>query len=298
MPLVVLRLFRQRVFVAGLLVIFALNAATGSFLFVLALYLQFGLRYSPLAAGLMLAPASVGFFSASLSSVRLGRRFGNRAISYAVVLSMITWTALAVIVGVNPETVSSYLFGLIVGLAGFAVGSTTPPLFGVVLADVARDDAGSASGVLVTCQQIGSALGVALIGVIFFGVLAGRSAGVNGALARSLGDQLLPTSLAAEQVTTVVADFQDCANDRARSHDPALLPVSCQRPTLAATDPAVRTIVSAGLQRANARDYAQAYVASVFVSAGFLIVAAYGAFSLPVPRRKARRLRARAAMQA
>src|SRR5205823_13569152 len=70
-PLVVLRLFRQQAFGAGLLVALAANAATASYLFALALYLQLGLRYSPLAAGLTLAPAAVGFFVAASVAVTL-----------------------------------------------------------------------------------------------------------------------------------------------------------------------------------------------------------------------------------
>ena len=48
-----------------------------------------------------------------------------------------------------------------------------PPLINLVLRSVATDDAGSASGALVTAQQVGNALGVALVGAVFFGRLGG-----------------------------------------------------------------------------------------------------------------------------
>ena len=56
------------------------------------------------------------------------------------------------------------------------MGLVFPPLIDTVLAGVPLEDAGSASGVLNTAQQLGSAIGVAVIGVIFFGLLTSQAA--------------------------------------------------------------------------------------------------------------------------
>ena len=61
-------------------------------------------------------------------------------------------------------------------LCGLGLGSVVAPLVNVVLAGIKGQDAGSASGVLTTVQQIGGAVGVAVIGVFFFGP-AGRRGG-------------------------------------------------------------------------------------------------------------------------
>ena len=53
------------------------------------------------------------------------------------------------------------------------MGLSVPPLINLVLRSVATDDAGSASGTVVTAQQVGNALGVALVGAVFFGRLGG-----------------------------------------------------------------------------------------------------------------------------
>jgi predicted MFS family arabinose efflux permease len=68
----------------------------------------------------------------------------------------------------------AFLPGLIVVAVipvGIGLGLSVPPLINLVLRSVATDDAGSASGALVTAQQVGNALGVALAGAVFFGRL-------------------------------------------------------------------------------------------------------------------------------
>jgi hypothetical protein len=57
------------------------------------------------------------------------------------------------------------------GFGGVGMILLAVPLMDLTLAAVDGDDAGAASGVFNTVQQLGSALGVALVGVVFFGVL-------------------------------------------------------------------------------------------------------------------------------
>lgn len=173
---------------------------------------------------------------------------------------------------------------LISFVQAFGAGSASPPLIGAVLAGIDRNDAGAASGVLQTSQQIGSALGVALIGVIFFGVLAGHAPAISGDLAPDLARQLTGLS-GGDAGAATAADFRACADDRARSHDPAITPASCQQPSLQTTEPSVAPTITAFLQRANARNYANAYAVSMLASSGFLIVAAACALALPAPTR-------------
>ena len=63
-------------------------------------------------------------------------------------------------------------------LGGFGLGTGISPIFQVVLAGVPTRDTGSASGALQAFQQVGGALGVAIIGQIFFSHLAALGAGV------------------------------------------------------------------------------------------------------------------------
>ncbi|MDQ6832187.1 MAG: hypothetical protein M3008_02210, partial [Chloroflexota bacterium] len=136
---------------------------------------------------------------------------------------------------------------------------------------------------LVTFQQVGGGLGVGIIGVVFFGILAGHGPGVSGAIAPELEQRLATTSVAASEATTVAA-FRACADDHARSHDPAISPASCGRPELHSSDPAVTSLIAAFLQRANARNYANAFVIAMLCATGGMIVALVSAFRLPAPR--------------
>ena len=128
---------------------------------------------------------------------------------------------------------------------------------------------------------------MAIIGVVLFGVLAAHAPRVSGDLAPMLDRQLAPVLGDAGRATTV-ADFRACADDRARSHDPAIAPASCQRPSLHGSDPVVAAAVATFSQRANARNYANAYVVSVLTVMGFLLVALASAFCLPAPPRPTR----------
>ncbi len=286
-PLVVLRLFRERAFVAGLLVALPNNATASASFFILALYLQLGLHYSALAAGLIFAPGALGFVVAATFSVRFIPRLGSRLIAIGLAILIVSYAISATIVRLDGESPPAFLLALAIVIQGLGAGSSTPPLFGAILAGIDRDDAGAASGGLSTAQQIGSALGVAIIGVVLFGAFAAHAPRVSGDLAPALDRQLAPALGDAGRATTV-ADFRACADDRARSHDPAIAPASCQRPSLHGPDPAVAAAVAAFLQRANARNYADAYVVSVLASMVFLIIALASAFRLPTPRRPRR----------
>ena len=72
--------------------------------------------------------------------------------------------------GTGDGSVSPWLILAMVPVGG-GMGLAIPPLINLVLRAVPPSDAGAASGMLVTSQQIGNALGVALVGTIFFGEL-------------------------------------------------------------------------------------------------------------------------------
>ncbi len=56
-------------------------------------------------------------------------------------------------------------------VAGVGIGLVVAPLFSLILAAVADEEVGSASGVLNAIQQFGGAVGIAVIGTVFFTVL-------------------------------------------------------------------------------------------------------------------------------
>lgn len=78
-------------------------------------------------------------------------------------------------------TVRASTVALVPGLllAGLGMGLVAPTLVDVALAEVETRDAGSASGVVATAGQLGGALGVAILGLVFFGALPSSGAGAQ-----------------------------------------------------------------------------------------------------------------------
>ncbi len=164
-------LFTQQGFSSGVLVTTAFNAGVGGFFLVLALYVQGALGFTAWEAGLVLVPFSVGAMVASGVAVPLAARAGR-----LVILAGGALIAGAMLLARQEATEAGMAlgtFGLLVPmvLAGLGLGLVVVPLVDVTLAGVGVRDAGAASGVLNTTRQLGQAFGVAMVGVVFFGVL-------------------------------------------------------------------------------------------------------------------------------
>jgi EmrB/QacA subfamily drug resistance transporter len=174
-PLLRAGLFRVPAFAAGMGVQLAFFAGMQGFFIAFALWLQAGEHFSPLKAGLTAVAFSVGSFIAAPVAVPLAQKAGRRVLAGGAVLMVagIGGVALAAPhVGVNGSP-WPIVPGLVVAGAGLAL--LVIPLVNVVLAAVPAEVAGGASGLFSTAQQLGGALGVALLGSVFFGYLNGHS---------------------------------------------------------------------------------------------------------------------------
>ena len=161
----------------------------GAFMFVFALVLQQGLHADPLTAGLATMPMAVPFLIASLYLPRLVNRLG------AGNVTALGGAALAVGLGGLIATISLLWphVGLLImapSLAVIGIGQALVfgSLFRLILADVPEHHAGTGSGVLVTVQQAGLALGVATLGPLYTAL---NSHGTAGAFAITTGIQVL-----------------------------------------------------------------------------------------------------------
>jgi EmrB/QacA subfamily drug resistance transporter len=183
-PLVDPVLFRDRGFGTGLLAALMLFGGVASSFFVLALYLQQGRGLAPLPSGLVFSTLALAFTVTSLSAGRIARRLGRPtllpgAVGMALGLAALAWTVRCIGVGGN---VAWLLPPLLIDGAG--MGLVMAPLAATVLAGLPGHHASAAAGVLVTAQQLANALGVALVGLVYFGVL--RHGGYAGALVASV----------------------------------------------------------------------------------------------------------------
>ncbi|HET7791745.1 MAG TPA: MFS transporter [Rhizobacter sp.] len=166
-PLVPPVLWQQRRYVAGLVTTLAFFCGNASLYFVLALYLQHGLHLSPLAAGSVFSVLAIGFFASSMLAPRTGRALGPAALmTGALVLAAGHAISLVLLGHVDASRIAWLLPGFL--LQGWGLGMVMAPLSAAVLAGVPAEHAGVASGVMATTQQLGNALGVALIGILYF----------------------------------------------------------------------------------------------------------------------------------
>lgn len=166
-PLVAPMLIAHRPFALGLLVTLVFYASNASFYFVLALYLQQGLGLAPLASGLVFTTLAVGFFATSMASPWFARCLGRHAIfTGAVVLAL----GHALLYLMLPQLSAANVVWMlpVLLLQGCGLGMVMAPLVATVLAGLPAQHAGVASGVMATMQQVGNALGVALIGVLYY----------------------------------------------------------------------------------------------------------------------------------
>jgi EmrB/QacA subfamily drug resistance transporter len=176
-PLIELSLFRIRSFAAGIAVQTVFGVALGVFFLVWTLYLQIGLGWSPLRAGLTGVPFSLAVSTAAgLSVQKLVPRFGRgvlRAGALVMAAGILLYIGLAhhYGLGIEPWQMTPPLV-----VTGAGMGLIVAPLTDAILSGVPREHAGSASGLINTVQQMGNALGLGLVSVVFFGVVDDRLA--------------------------------------------------------------------------------------------------------------------------
>ena len=174
-PLLRAGLFRIPAFAAGLGIQLVFSAGMQGFFLAFALWLQAGEHFSPLKAGLTAVAFSVGSFIGAPAAIPLAQRHGRRVLAIGGILMTagivgVSLAASHVGVNGNPWPVVP---GLVVCGAGLAL--LVIPLVNVVLAAVTVEAAGGASGLFGTAQQLGGAVGVALLGTVFFGYLNAHS---------------------------------------------------------------------------------------------------------------------------
>ena len=171
-PLVEASIFSHRAYAAGLAGIVVFFAGMIGMLLVLTLFLQFGEHFSAIHAGLTLAPFALGIATgATVAGAVLVPRFGRPVLQFAAALMAGGyWWVHQVIAAHGLHTGSLSLIAPQI-LVGVGIGMLIAPLFDFILASVTDGEVGSASGVLNALQQLAGAVGVAVIGTVFFSTL-------------------------------------------------------------------------------------------------------------------------------
>jgi EmrB/QacA subfamily drug resistance transporter len=178
----------------------ALVVSLGEFGLILSLplWLQFVLGLDALQTGLILLALAIGSFVASGAAAALSNRVSAViVVRIGIAAEIVGIVAVAIVIA--PDAAWGWILpGLFV--YGFGVGLATAQLTGVILVDVPVEYSGQGSGTQSTSRQIGSALGIAILGTVLFTSTAGI-----------LSSSLQERGLAPEQIDQVVTSVVDSA---------------------------------------------------------------------------------------
>lgn len=166
-PLVDMKLLQQPRFAQGGLLVLLIYSTASSFFLCFALLVQMGFGLSPFQAGRVFVPCSIAFVIASLCAPRLVARFGTPAIAMGALIYAVSFGVLVGQVWIaGAGLVVAHLVPALVVIGG-AQAMIMTPLLNLVLGFVDERQAGIASGIISTLQQVGAALGVAAVGILF-----------------------------------------------------------------------------------------------------------------------------------
>lgn len=168
-PVIEPGLFRHRSFLAGMVFLGTFFVSMVGLGLVMNLFMQLGLGYTPRHAGVAQTPYALGIvlgtvLSAALLGPRLGRHVLHLGVGIAI-LGMLWFGTTAA--GLDHGASAWHLAGPFL-VAGFGSGMIFAPLFDFILAELSDREVGSGSGLLNAAQQFCGALGVAVLGTVFF----------------------------------------------------------------------------------------------------------------------------------
>ncbi len=250
-----LGLFSIASFRNGSLAAMIISLGEFGLLFAIPLWLQNVLGLSPISSGLVLLWLAGGAFVASgLGGALAGKLPPARAVQIGVALELIGVAGVGFIASTDSGwgPVAPFLF-----VYGIGIGLATAQLTGVIMVDVPMQQAGQASGSQSTVRQVGSALGIAVLGTMLF---TGTQV--------SLEDRLDEIGVASSQQTLIVESVVDSAGGVIPALDEIL--TAQQVPQSIATD----------IQAAAGDAFTDGARWAAFAAAGFLLLGFASTFRL------------------
>jgi EmrB/QacA subfamily drug resistance transporter len=162
-PMLQLKFFRDRTFSGSNLVGLIISFGFFGVVFFLSLFMQQVQGYTPFEAGVRQLPTTLGVMAAAIVSGRIVGRIGSR-LPIAVGLVM-NGTALLLMTTVQADTPYSQWWYYMM-LSGLGVGLVMSPMTAAIMGSVPPARAGMASATSNTLRQLGSVLGIAVLGTI------------------------------------------------------------------------------------------------------------------------------------
>lgn len=284
-PLIPPVLFKVPTFVRGLIINIIFQGAMVGFFLPFTLLLQIGLGYEVIKAALTGIPVAIGIsLSIGLFGQKVIPKLGRYSLTLGAIIMSLGLGATYFAANHSGLDVTPWEFipGLL--LTGAGMGLVMSPVFSVVLMDVDPHHAGSASGVMNAIQQLGGAIGVALIGVVFFGQLTNHADASFTSVEPSVRSELAKAHLPEQVQTSILKSVRTCYNDRAKEKDATITPESCKSLEAQPQNPAskqIGTIITDGVKKANANNFTSAFRAGVYYELALIALTFCFSFLLP-----------------
>ncbi|MFF5448618.1 MFS transporter [Streptomyces sp. NPDC012888] len=191
-------LFRPRSFRVGLTVTLLFYTGISSFFLVLTYHLQFGLGWSVWRTALATSAWPLAIIAATQVSWRVKSVAGRTWVGVGSLVLAAGVLCAIVSVRVSGAGLALWQVSLAGVVMGLGMGLCSPVLTAVVLGDVPPKDSGVGSGVVNAFMQLGSAVGIAVVGLVFFGLVGGDGdVGLDGGRDGSGGGAVVGDALAA-----------------------------------------------------------------------------------------------------
>jgi EmrB/QacA subfamily drug resistance transporter len=174
-PVIERSLMSNKAFLGGLVFLGTFFTAMTGFMLTFNLFMQYGLHFTPMHTGLALAPWAFGMaVGAAASGAALGPKYGRRVLHGGLLVLAAGLGLVWLSVGAHGMSTGGWDLAPGFFVTGLGSGAIFAPLFDIILAGLGDHEVGSGSGVLNAVQQFCGALGVAVMGTIFFQLLPGH----------------------------------------------------------------------------------------------------------------------------
>jgi EmrB/QacA subfamily drug resistance transporter len=174
-PLLPRTLLANRGFTSGLIVGLLVFASFSGLMYVISLYFQLGLGYSPTQTSLALVPLTIGIIAGSGISTALIARLGRTIVLIGMLVTILGVGVMLFLVVSAGMDVTWWQNAVATALIGAGAGICFSSVFNTALGDIEPHEAGSASGSLSAVQQVANGIGSAIVTSVFLGALASGS---------------------------------------------------------------------------------------------------------------------------
>jgi len=281
-PLVLPSLFKNHSFGVGLAVNLIFEMAMISFFLTFTLILQIGFNYSVIHAALTGLPVAFGIaLTMGIAGNTVLPKLGRYALALGTVVMALGLLSTMWVLHRYLSSIHTWQLIPTLLLVGVGMGFVFSSLFAAVLNGVDPHHAGSASGVLNAVQQVGGAIGVAVIGVIFFGQLSSAAPSSFATVEPQLQQRLVAAHVPETAQPQIVNGMKACFIDASRAKDASVTPESCKRLQNQSGDKQLGSDLRSIAAKATAVNFDRAFRWGMVSALGLLAATFMLTFALP-----------------